>query len=75
MDNSKTYLIREAMVAVRPAGESGVRIVTIPHGSVIELPDSSKVTGLVDIRWQGRDFAVFMQDLESRGAIVHAVHA
>ena len=64
------YQLREAIVAVRRREENGVRIITIPHGSLVKLMGTSGEPGLVDVIWQEWHVAVFMQDLESRGALV-----
>lgn len=64
------YQLREAIVAVKRREENGVRIITIPHGSLVKLTGTSEEPGLVDVVWQERQVAVFMQDLESRGALV-----
>jgi len=69
------YQLREAIMAVKPRAETGVRIVTIPHGSLLKLKGKSDEPGLVDVVWQERQLAVFLQDLESRGALVQLAQA
>ena len=64
------YQLREAIVAVKRREENGARLITIPHGSLLKLAGTSEEAGLVDVIWQERHVAVFMQDLESRGALV-----
>jgi len=70
-DTLMVYQLREAIVALSPREETGVRIVTIPLGSVLRLKGKSEEPGLVDVVWQERQLSVFLQDLESRGALVH----
>ena len=69
------YQLREAIIAVKRREKSGARLITIPHGSVLKLTGKSEEPGLVDVLWQELPVAVFLQDLESRGAVVQLARA
>jgi hypothetical protein len=60
------YKLREAVTAVRSESETGVRIVTLPPDTLLELAGAEHPSGLVNIRWNGQTVAVFNQDLKSR---------
>jgi hypothetical protein len=64
------FKLREAIVAVGAAPEGGQKMVTIPHGAVLELAGEPQQSGLVDVLWAGRHLAVFIQDIKARAGLV-----
>jgi hypothetical protein len=67
------FRLREAVVAVHTPSEESLTIVTVPRDVVLEVVGEPQKSGLVEVLWEGRKFAVFMPDIESRGELVAGV--
>ena len=63
------FRLREAIVAV-PSLRQGLTIITVPHDVVLEVVGEPQKSGLVEVVWEGRQIAVFMRDIETRGELV-----
>jgi hypothetical protein len=59
------FRLREAIIAIPSLPES-LTIITVPRGVVLEVVSDAQKSGLVEVLWEGRHIAVFIQDLESR---------
>jgi len=59
------FRLREAIIAI-PSLRESLTIITVPRGVVLEVVDDPQKSGLVNALWDGRQIAVFTQDLESR---------
>jgi hypothetical protein len=68
------FRLREAIIAV-PSLRDSLTIITVPHGAVLEVVGEPQKSGLVEVLWEGRQIAVFMCDIESRGALVQVAKA
>lgn len=60
------FRLREALVAVPPPSDHGLSIITIPHNSIVEIVGEPERSGLVEVLWNGKHIAVFLQDIEAR---------
>jgi hypothetical protein len=69
------FRLREAIVALLPTSEESLTILTVPHGAVLKLLGEPQKSGLVDVLWNGRHIAVFLQDIESRGEVIEVASA
>jgi len=69
------FRLREAIVALHPRSEESLTILTVPHGAVLKLLGEPQKSGLVDVLWNGRRIAVFLQDIESRGEVIEVASA
>ena len=57
------------MVALGNAPDGAMRIVTLPHGAVLELAGEPQKSGLVDVMCGGRHLTVFIQDIDARAEV------
>ena len=69
------FRLREAIVAVHTASSESLTIFTVPRGAVIKVMGEPQKSGLVDVLWNGRRIAVFLQDIESRGEVIEVASA
>jgi hypothetical protein len=69
------FRLREAIVAVPPSSGESLTIITVPHGVVLEVVGEPQKSGLVEVLWEGRHIAVFIQDIESRGELIKVAKA
>ena len=63
------FRLREAIIAV-PSLRDSLTIITVPHGTVLEVVGEPQKSGLVEALWEGRHIAVFTRDIETRGELV-----
>ncbi len=68
------FRLREAIIAV-PSLRDSLTIITVPHGAVLEVVGEPQKSGLVEVLWEGRQIAVFMCDIESRGELIQVAKA
>jgi hypothetical protein len=68
------FRLREAIVAV-PVSNQALTIVTVPRDAMLEVMGEPQKSGLVEVLWEGRHIAVFVQDIESRGELVEIAKA
>lgn len=68
------FRLREAIIAV-PSLRQSLTIITVPHGAVLEVVGEPQKSGLVEALWEGRQIAVFMRDIETRGDAIKAATA
>ena len=61
------FKLREAIVAVHNASLDSLTIFTVPRGAVIKVMCEPQKSGLVEVVWEERRIAVFIQDVQSRG--------
>ena len=66
------YKLREAIVAVHGVPEGGMRLITIPAGSVLQLPDGHHRFGIPEVLWEDQKVGVFLQDVKKRADLVDA---
>ena len=67
----QVYRLREAIVGVDSAAPNVVaRLISIPAGSQVTLPQGPQRTGIVEIEFDGRMIGVFLTDLNDRGELV-----
>jgi hypothetical protein len=59
------FKLREAIIAI-PSLRESLTIITVPRGVVLEVVSDAQKSGLVEVLWEGRHVAVFIQDIESR---------
>ena len=68
-----SYFIQTALIAVELAEtpqETRSSITQIPGGSNVELhSQTTSGDGMVEVAWQGRKYAVFLEDLNDRGEL------
>jgi hypothetical protein len=64
------FRLREAIVAVRSSSEENQTTITVPHGAVLKILGEPRKSGLVEVLWNGRRIAVYLQDIKSRGELV-----
>jgi hypothetical protein len=67
---AEMFKLREAIVAVHTASSASLTIFTVPSGAVIKVMGEPQKSGLVEAVWNGQRFAVFIQDIRSRGESV-----
>ena len=68
------FRLREAIIAV-PSLRQSLTIITVPHGAVLEVVGEPQKSGLVEALWEGRQIAVFMRDIETRGDAIKVATA
>ena len=70
----QTYKLREAIVGIDDAVPKVVaRLISIPAGSVITLPECPLGTRIVEVEFEGRMIGVFLRDLKDRGDLEERV--
>ena len=70
----QTYKLREAIVGFDDAvPRVVVRLISIPAGSVITLPERPLRMGIVEVEYEGRMIGVFLRDLKDRGDLEERV--
>jgi hypothetical protein len=69
------FKLREAIVGVHTASSDSLTIFTVPRGAVIKVMGEPQKSGLVEAVWNGQRFAVFIQDIQSRGESVEVASA
>ncbi|HZT38526.1 MAG TPA: hypothetical protein VFA28_11545 [Bryobacteraceae bacterium] len=71
--NMRLVLTRElaGIKLSRPDGAAGA-LYRIPAHSAVRCLRPSKMSGMVEIEWQGETYAVFEQDLEARSMSANA---
>ena len=62
------------MIAI-PSLRQSLTIITVPRGAVLEVVGEPQKSGLVEALWEGRQIAVFMRDIETRGDSIKAATA
>lgn len=63
------YRLKMALVAISRNEENGVKLVTLGTGTVVRTPKSGPKlpqSGLVDVIADGKQFSMFIQDLQDR---------
>ena len=68
------FRLREAIVAI-PSLRQSLTIITVPRDVVLEVVGEPQKSGLVEVLWEGRQIAVFVQDIESRGELIKVAKA
>ena len=48
----------------------GMRMVTIPVGAILELPDGGGRFGIVEVVWDGKQTGVLVQDLRTHAELI-----
>jgi|HubBroStandDraft_4_1064222.scaffolds.fasta_scaffold1452929_1 hypothetical protein len=71
---SAMFKLREPTVAVHIPSSESLTIFTVPRGAIKPMGEPEK-SGLVEAVWNGRRIAVFLQDIESRGAAIQVASA
>jgi hypothetical protein len=69
-----SFRLREAIVAI-PSLRQSLTIITVPRDVVLEVVGEPQKSGLVEVLWEGRHIAVFVQDIESRGEPIKVAKA
>lgn len=70
------YRLNSPTMAVQAGGTNGrMSIFTVPTGAVIEVLGAIQQSGLVDVRFQGRVVAMFLQDIQTRGVRLRSAAA
>lgn len=72
--HSAMYLLEAPVSAVKLGETMSSRrescgITTIPAGSAIQVDGNCTFTGLIDVLWDGKAYALFSVDLESRATM------
>jgi hypothetical protein len=63
------YRLRRATLAVhRKGGESA--IIAIPEYSIVVLDTTREAKGMVAVEWEGKQVAMFVEDLRARGILL-----
>jgi hypothetical protein len=65
--HTATYTLYEPVPAVK-LGERGIE--TIPAGSTLTVEGHCTISGLIDVIWEGKGYALFSIDLEKRSTVV-----
>jgi hypothetical protein len=66
--NVETFRLSSPTMGVERGGSNGqMKFVTIPAGGLLKVVGDPQQSGLVDVCFEGRIVAMFLQDLEDRG--------
>ena len=68
------FKLREAIIAI-PSLRESLTIITVPRDVVLEVVGDPQKSGLVEVLWEGRHIAVFIQDIESRCDLIKVAKA
>lgn len=69
-----TYILEASVAAVKLGNtvenrRESAGFATIPAGSKVLVEGRSTLSGLIDVVWDGRTYALFSVDLETRAAL------
>jgi hypothetical protein len=71
MPESMFYKLKTPIIGVERTSV-GMQVTPIPAGEVLNVPDTRKKSGLVEIDFHGRNLGVYIEDLRARAEIVEA---
>jgi hypothetical protein len=59
------YGLKSGVVGVERSA-SGMHITNIVTGTILQIPDTDREVGMIEIVYQGRNVSVFLQDVRER---------
>jgi hypothetical protein len=69
------FRLREPIIAILPLSGQRGTLVPVPREAILEIAGEPQKSGLVDLLWEGKRIAAFLQDLESRGEPINICKA